>query len=118
MATVTITIHGRSYPVACDDGEEAHLQTLAETLNARVAELAETVGPVGEARLLLMAGLLLSDEAQVQAERLTALEAEVEALRAGGSAELRARIETSEEAVALVLESAARRIEDLVQRVG
>jgi cell division protein ZapA len=118
MATVTITIHGRPYPVACDDGEEAHLQALAETLNARVVELAETVGPVGEARLLLMAGLLLSDEAQVQAERLAALEAEVEALRAGGSAELRARVEQSEEAVALVLESAARRIEDLVRRVG
>lgn len=118
MATVTITIHGRPYPVACDDGEESHLLALAETLNARVAELAETVGPVGEARLLLMAGLVLSDEMLGQADRLAALEAEVEALRAGGSAELRARVEQSEEAVAIVLESAARRIEDLVRRVG
>jgi cell division protein ZapA len=118
MATVTISVHGRSYPVACDDGEEEHLLSLAETLNARIAELAETVGPVGEARLLLMAGLLLSDEAQIQAERLAALEAEVEALRAGGSAETRARVEHSEEAIAIMLESAARRIEDLVQRVG
>jgi cell division protein ZapA len=118
MATVTITIHGRPYPVACDDGEEAHLQSLADTLDARVAELAGIVGPVGEARLLLMAGLLLSDETQLQAERVAALEAEVEALRAGGSAEVRARIEQSEETVAMVLESAARRIEDLVRRVG
>lgn len=118
MATVVLTIHGRSYPVACDDGEEPHLLSLAETLNARVEELALTVGPVGEARLLLMAGLLLSDEAHVQAERLAQLEAEVEALRRGGSAEARARVEQSEEAVAIVLESAARRIEDLVRRVG
>jgi cell division protein ZapA len=118
MATVTLNIHGKQYPVACDDGEEAHLLALADTLNSRVTELADTVGPVGEARLFLMAGLLLSDEAHVHAERLAALEAEVEALRAGGGAELRARVEQSEEAVAIVLESAARRIEDLVRRVG
>jgi cell division protein ZapA len=118
MATVTLTIHGRQYPVACDDGEEPHLLALAQTLDARIVELAETVGPVGEARLLLMAGLLLSDELQSQGERLQALEKEVEALRAGGSAEARARAEQTEESVAIVLESAARRIEDLVRRVG
>jgi cell division protein ZapA len=118
MATLTLNIHGRSYPVACDDGEEPHLLALAETLNARIAEISETVGPVGETRLLLMAGLLLSDEMQGQAERLAALEAEVEALRAGGGTEVRARVEHAEDSIAIVLESAARRIEDLVRRVG
>jgi cell division protein ZapA len=118
MATVMLTIHGRSYPVACDDGEEPHLLTLAETLNARVCELSETVGPVGETRLLLMAGLLLSDEMLGQTERLAALEAEAAALRAGGGTEVRARVENAEESIAIVLESAARRIEDLVRRVG
>jgi cell division protein ZapA len=118
MATVVLNIHGRNYPVACDDGEEPHLLALAETLNSRIVELADTVGPVGETRLLLMAGLLLSDEMLGMAERLAALEQEAEALRAGGSAEARARVEQSEDAIAIVLESAARRIEDLVRRVG
>lgn len=118
MAQVQITVHGRPYLIACDDGEEAHLQDLAAELDTRMAELGKSVGPVGEARMLLMAGLLLSDEVSAQTERLSALEAEVAALRAGGSAEARARAEQAELSVSLVLESAARRIEDLVKRVG
>jgi cell division protein ZapA len=118
MAQVNLLIHGRSYPVACDDGEEAHLQALAAGLDARIGELSRVVGPVGETRLFLMVSLLLADEMQVQGERLAALEAEVEAFRAGGSPEMRARVEQAETTVAMVLESATRRIEDLVRRVG
>jgi cell division protein ZapA len=118
MAQVALVIHGRSYPVACDDGEESHLEALAAGLDARIQELAKTVGPVGEIRLFLMASLLIADDMQAQTERMAALEAEVEALRAGGSPEIRARVEQAEDKVAMVLESATRRIEDLVRRVG
>jgi cell division protein ZapA len=118
MATVALNIQGRTYHVACDDGEEPHLAALAQTLNERIGELADTVGPVGETRLLLMAGLVLSDEMLGQAERIAALESEVEALRAGGGPEVRARIDHAEDSIAIVLEAAARRIEDLVRRVG
>jgi cell division protein ZapA len=118
MAQVTLVIHGRPYAVACDDGEEAHLSALAAGLDARIADLARAVGPVGETRLFLMVSLLLADEAQIQSERLTALESEIEALRAGGTTEIRARVEQAEDRVAMVLESATRRIEDLVRRVG
>ena len=62
MAEITLTINGRSYTVACDDGQEAHLQHLAGHIDQRVGELSESVGQVGEPRLLVMASLLIADE--------------------------------------------------------
>ena len=62
MAQVSITINGRSYDIACDDGQEAHLARLAEYVDRRVAELVSMVGQVGDSRLLVMASLLVADE--------------------------------------------------------
>ncbi len=62
MAEVTVTINGRSYTVACDDGQEAHLQHLAGHIDRRVGELVESLGQLGEPRLLVMASLLIADE--------------------------------------------------------
>ncbi len=62
MGEVAVTINGRNYAVACDDGQEDHVARLASYIDKRVAELAETVGQVGDARLLVMAGLLVADE--------------------------------------------------------
>ncbi len=62
MGQVSVDINGRSYAIACDDGEEQHITELGHQLSGRVTELAEAVGQVGDARLLVMAGLLLADE--------------------------------------------------------
>lgn len=62
MGQVSIDINGRNYGIACDDGEESHIVSLGEALAVRVKELADAVGQVGDARLLVMAGLLLIDE--------------------------------------------------------
>lgn len=62
MAQVAVTINGREYSIACDDGQEGHLSKLGEYLDSRVGELAATMGQIGDARLLIMAGLLVSDE--------------------------------------------------------
>ena len=62
MAQVAVTINGREYSIACDDGQEEHLSKLGEYLNSRVSELSATMGQIGDARLLIMAGLLVSDE--------------------------------------------------------
>lgn len=62
MAQVTLSINGRTYPIACDDGQEEHLLKLSKYLDQRVSELASSMGQIGDARLLLMAGLLVSDE--------------------------------------------------------
>ena len=62
MAQVSVRINGRHYQVACEDGQEAHLQKLASYIDERVAELVRDVGQVGDARLLVMSSLLIADE--------------------------------------------------------
>ncbi len=62
MAQLDVNINGRSYRVACDDGQEDHLRQLAEYVDRQVMELVGSVGQVGEARLLVMACLLIADD--------------------------------------------------------
>ena len=61
MAQVDVAINGKSYRIACDDGQEEHLLQLAAFVDQRVQELAASVGQIGDARLLVMASLLISD---------------------------------------------------------
>jgi cell division protein ZapA len=77
MAQVSIKINGRDYLIACEDGEEEHLTFLAEYVNRQVDGLVENVGQVGEARLLLMASLLVADE-------LSETSRQLDELRGGG----------------------------------
>lgn len=62
MGQVAITINGRSYEIACDDGQEDHLARLGLYLDQKVADLVNNVGQVGDARLMVMASLLIADE--------------------------------------------------------
>ena len=62
MGQVTVTINGRDYDIACDDGQESHLTKLSEFVDNRLKELIAAVGQVGDSRLLVMASLLLADE--------------------------------------------------------
>ena len=62
MGQVRITLNGRGYDIACDDGQEEHVMRLANAMSERVNQLVAANGQVGEARLLLMAGLLLADD--------------------------------------------------------
>ena len=62
MAQVTVTINDRDYEIACDDGQENHLIKLSQFVNKRLRKLTDAIGQVGDARLLVMASLLLADE--------------------------------------------------------
>ncbi len=62
MAQVDVTINDRSYRIACDDGQDGHVTELADYVDGRVQELVSVVGQVGDARLLVMASLLIADE--------------------------------------------------------
>lgn len=72
MAEVTVTINNRSYPVACEDGQEEHITRLASYLDMRVQELIKGVGQIGDAHLMVMAGLTVADELSEVYEKLAA----------------------------------------------
>ncbi|MFV0492599.1 MAG: cell division protein ZapA [Pseudorhodobacter sp.] len=63
MAELEITIGGRSFEVGCQEGEEHFLQTAAAMLDAEAQPLIAQMGRMPEARMLLMAGLMLADRA-------------------------------------------------------
>jgi cell division protein ZapA len=116
MAQVTVLVNGRNYTLACEDGEEEHLTALANFIDSRVAELGRSVGQVGDARLMLMASLIVADELAVAQERVEELEQEAEAAREKQTAVTTAT-GSGEDAFAEVLESAAKRIEDIAARL-
>jgi cell division protein ZapA len=62
MANVSVPVNGRSFTISCDDGQEARIRRLAQYVDAKVAEFVAEVGQVGEARLLLLAALVIADE--------------------------------------------------------
>lgn len=62
MAQVTIRINGYAYSIGCKDGEEAHLQAMAEQIEDRVTRAKALGSQSGEARLLVMAALMMADE--------------------------------------------------------
>lgn len=62
MGKVNVLIGGRSYPLACRDGEEGHLVELAGILESKTGGLIGALGAMSEPRLLLMAGILVADE--------------------------------------------------------
>jgi cell division protein ZapA len=75
MPELSVTINGRNYAIACEEGQEEHIGRLAGYVKVRVEELVESNGQIGDARLLLMASLLVSDELSDAYADLAALQA-------------------------------------------
>ena len=90
MPEVTIQIGGRSFEVACQDGEEAYLHSAAKMLDEEAQVLADQLGRMPESRMLLMAGLLLADKTAAVEDRIRDVEARL-AEREAELSELRAR---------------------------
>jgi cell division protein ZapA len=62
MAQVTVRINGYVYTVGCQDGEEEHLLAMADEVERRIESIKVAAGPSGEARMLVMAALLMADD--------------------------------------------------------
>lgn len=62
MAQVSVTINGFTYSVGCEDGQEAHLLAMADQVQTRIRSIKALGGQSGEARLLVLASLLMADE--------------------------------------------------------
>lgn len=109
MAEVDLNVNGRSYRVACQDGEEEHLQQLARHVDARARELSTLGSPrVSDTQLMLMASLLVADDLSEALDRIEELET---------AARVPKPEPVASPATQAVLESAARRVEELAGRI-
>jgi cell division protein ZapA len=81
MPQINVTIDGKSYRMACAEGEEAHLAALAASFDARVAEMRKAFGEIGDMRLQVMAALTQADELMEVKRKLAELEIETGAIR-------------------------------------
>lgn len=113
MSQLSITVNGRSYQIACEEGQEKHLGELGAYLDKRVKDLVASVGQVGDTRLLVMVALLIADE-------LSELYDELDTVRgqkpASGATPITAEL-IPESEMADRLEAAARTIEDIAARL-
>ena len=118
MPEVTIQIGGRGFDVSCQDGEESYLHTAAKMLDDEAQVLSDQIGRMPEARMLLMAGLLLADKTAAVEDKIKEVEAELASLR-GGAAPAPERVEVPEvpEAVTDTLAELAARAEALAAEI-
>ena len=117
MPQVSVTINGRQFRMACEDGEEDHLNRLAEDLDQRIARLRARFGEIGDTRLTVMAALTLADELSESKEKLEQLEPELASLQ-DASVVSADRADATHAAVAAALNAAAERIENLTRRLN
>src|SRR5271167_1013653 len=83
MAQVTLRINGFAYTLGCQDGEEDHLHAMAAEVDQRIESAKASAGPSGEARMLVIAALLMADD-------IYELRQKVETVGPGGSRHVRA----------------------------
>jgi cell division protein ZapA len=62
MGQVVVTVNGRAFPLSCADGEEPRIRRLAQYVDGKVGEFVKMHGQIGEARLILLAALVIADE--------------------------------------------------------
>lgn len=85
MPELTVTIGGRNFTVACQAGEEHFLQTAAAMLDAEAQPLLSSMGRLPEARLLLMAGLMLADRTAAVEDENRSLRSRIAEMEAQGT---------------------------------
>lgn len=117
MAHVTVTIAGRAYRMACDDGQEEHLARLAQEVDARIDQLRSAFGEIGDQRLSVMSAITIADELAEAKRRIRALEQDLDSQRAARNATLE-RMEQAEHAMASAVAAAAERLERIARDLG
>lgn len=116
MVQVTVTIAGKTYRMACDDGQEEHLYGLASRLDGIIADIRGVFGEIGDQRLTVMSAITVLDQLSETERRFKGLEAEVRSLREGRDS-LVERQSQMENRLAEEVAAAAERIEAIAQKL-
>lgn len=116
MAQVTVSIAGRTYRMACGEGEEPRLEELARAVDAKIGELRGSFGEIGDQRITVMTALTFADELSEARRRLDEMAAQVERQREAMAA-MERRGEDHDRAVAQALAAASERIETVAAQM-
>ena len=107
MARVDITLGGRHYPIACDDGQEDRVRRIAAYIDKKITTMGSMAGAT-DTHVLVMASLMLGDELFDAHSRL-------ETTRAGAGGGNPGAVE--EESVAASISHLASRLESIAARL-
>ena len=116
MPEIRVSIGGRDFDVACQDGEEHYLRTAARLLDDEAQVLAEQVGRMPESRMLLMAGLMLADKTASVEDRAAETQAQLDERDAELSALKQAQAEPEKVEVPVVPEAVSETLAELAAR--
>jgi cell division protein ZapA len=117
MSQVSVTINGRQFRMACEDGQEGHLMELARELDTRISGLRTKFGEIGDTRLTVMAAITVADELAEAGARIKRLEEDLAALHdASMAASERGNAEQA--SVAAALAAAAERVETITKKLN
>lgn len=117
MAQVTVTINGRQFRIACDDGQEESLERLAQELDQRIEGLRGSFGEIGDTRLTVMAAIQIADELREANQRIRRLDEQLTALQDARVASAD-RARQAQAAVMHAFNSAAERIEGITRKLN
>ncbi len=117
MAQVTVTIDGKQYRMACDEGQEEHLMGLAERLDGSIAQLRSSFGEIGDQRLTVMAAIMVLDELAEVQKRVRGMESEIATLRKTRDDAL-VKADKNDAALTGALSNLAERMEVLAHRIS
>ena len=114
MANVVVSVADRPYTMQCPDGEEDHLRELASLLDAEIVRIKQSVGSIGDIRLLVMSGLMVADRLSEAIRKIEALEDQIKGLRESRNL-AQAQTKDMEAKFAEELESASARLESIAK---
>ncbi len=117
MASVSVLINGKNYRMACEEGQEAHLVALGERLDAYVSQLKGSFGEIGDQRLTVMAGVMVTDELVEMERKNKALQDELDALKVAAKTSV-AELGSAEQEAAQKIASIADRLSELADKLA
>jgi cell division protein ZapA len=117
MSQVSVTINGRQFRMACEDGQEGHLMNLARELDNRIDKLRTKFGEIGDTRLTVMAAITVADELSEAGQRIKRLEEELAVLQ-NAQVALSDRNKAAQAAIATALSKAAERVENVTKALN
>ncbi|MBP2550109.1 cell division protein ZapA [Neorhizobium galegae] len=117
MAQVTVMIDGKAYRMACEEGQQSHLEDLAARFDRYVGHLKSQFGEIGDLRVTVMAGIMVMDELTEAERRLAALENELVGLRHSREGAVEQQLQ-SEQAIAAAIGELAARLNGITAKLN